>query len=200
MKYKDASLPIPARVEDLLGRMTLEEKVAQLAQVFVVPETRPQVIERIRRAGLGSRILAESNLAGNVTQRIAEMDDLNDLQRVAVEESRLGIPLLHGRDVIHGHRTVFPIPLGMAASFDPQAVEEAFAIAGREAASAGVHWSFAPMLDIARDPRWGRISGAGGLCRTPCYPDPHPAARGCAALRLASWQSRCRGGGGPVSG
>lgn len=157
MAYKNPALPIEQRVEDLLGRMTRAEKIAQLTQTFVPDDVREQVKARIRRHGLGSRILAHSNLAGNVTERIAEVEDLNDLQRVAVEETRLGIPLLHGRDVIHGHRTVFPIPLAMAASWDPALVEEAFAVSAREAASAGVHWTFAPMLDIARDPRWGRI-------------------------------------------
>lgn len=157
MLYKDPATPLLARVEDLLARMTRLEKIAQLTQTFVPDEIREQVKARIRRHGLGSRILALSNLAGNVTERIAEVEDLNDLQRVAVEESRLGIPLLHGRDVIHGHRTVFPIPLAMAAGWDSTLVEDAFAISAREAASAGVHWTFTPMLDIARDPRWGRI-------------------------------------------
>ena len=157
MLYKDSSAPIPVRVDDLLTRMTLSEKIAQLSQIFVYDEIREQVKARIRQHGLGSRILAFSNLAGNVTEGIVAVEDLNELQRVAVEESRLGIPLLHGRDVIHGHRTVFPIPLAMAASWDPALVEEAFAISAREAASAGVHWTFTPMLDIARDPRWGRI-------------------------------------------
>jgi len=157
MDYKNPSLPIPQRVADLLSRMTLIEKVAQCEQAFVRPEMREDVKQRIRQHGLGSRILTESNLAGSLTLRIAEVEDLNELQRVAVEESRLGIPLLYGRDVIHGHRTVFPIPLAMAAAFDPAAVEEAFAIAARESSAVGVHWSFAPMLDIARDARWGRI-------------------------------------------
>lgn len=157
MIYKDPSFSIPERVADLLARMTTAEKAAQLMQVFVTADNREAIIERIRRTGLGSRILADSNLAGNISQQMAEVDDLNALQRVAVTESRLGIPLLHGRDVIHGHRTIFPIPLGMAASWNPALVREAFAISAREAAGAGVHWTFAPMLDIARDPRWGRI-------------------------------------------
>jgi beta-glucosidase len=84
------------------------------------------------------------------------------LQRIAVEESRLGIPLLFGFDVIHGLRTIFPVPLGMAASWDPQLYERAQAMAAREARAVGIHWAFAPMVDIARDPRWGRIvEGAG---------------------------------------
>lgn len=157
MLYKNPAAPIPDRVEDLLARMTRGEKIAQLTQTFVHDGIREQVQAGIRQQGLGSRILAHCSLAGNVTERIAEVEDLNSLQRIAVEESRLGIPLLHARDVIHGHRTVFPIPLAMAASWDPALVEEAFAISAYEAASAGVHWIFSPMLDIARDPRWGRV-------------------------------------------
>nr|HPL29974.1 beta-glucosidase BglX [Anaerolineae bacterium] len=96
-------------------------------------------------------------------------DEAQRYQRIAVEESRLGIPLLFGRDVIHGFRTIFPIPLGQAASFDPGLVREAARIAAREAAAAGVHWTFAPMVDIARDPRWGRIAEG-------CGEDPYLAA------------------------
>jgi beta-glucosidase len=156
--YRDPSLPITQRVDDLMARMTREEKIAQLVQAFVLPHNREQTIEQIREHGLGSRILATSNLAGNIQEKALEIDDLNELQRVAVEESRLGIPLLHGRSVIHGYRTIFPIPLAQAATWDPQLVEDAFSMAAREASSAGAHWSFAPMLDIARDPRWGRIN------------------------------------------
>lgn len=186
--YKTPTLPIPERVADLLARMTLDEKIAQCVQVYVAPEKRQETIERIRATGLGSRILAESNLAGNSTLRIAEIEDLNELQRVAVEESRLGIPLLHGRDVIHGHRTVFPIPLALAATFDPPAVEQAFTIAAREASSAGVHWGFAPMLDIARDPRWGRIIEGFGE-------DPYLASK-LAAAAVYGFQGRHRRRGG----
>lgn len=170
MLYKDPAAPIPTRVADLLGRMTREEKIAQLNQTYITPENRAEREAQIRRRGLGSRILTHFHLAGALTERIAAVEDLNALQRVAVEENRLGVPLLHGRDVIHGHRTVFPIPLAMAATFDPALVEAAFVITAREAASAGVHWTFAPMLDIARDPRWGRIIEGFGE-------DPHLAAR-----------------------
>lgn len=155
--YKNPAQPVARRVEDLLSRMTPVEKVGQLNQLFVMPDNREQMAELIRAGGLGSRILATSQLAGSDEQNAAAIDDLNDLQRIAVEETRLGIPLIHGRDIIHGHRTVFPIPLALAATFDPALVEEAFAVAACEAASAGVHWAFAPMLDIARDPRWGRV-------------------------------------------
>jgi beta-glucosidase len=157
LPYQDASLPIRQRVDDLLARMNRAEKISQLTQMFILPENREQAKALIRQHGLGSRILATTNLAGTVQEKSMAVDDLNELQKVAVEESRLGIPLLHGRDVIHGYRTIFPIPLAMAATWEPALVEEAFAAAASEASSAGVHWSFAPMLDIARDPRWGRI-------------------------------------------
>src|SRR5581483_9044825 len=87
---------------------------------------------------------------------------VNELQHVAVEQSRLKIPLLFGFDVIHGYRTIFPIPLGEAASWDPEAVEQASRIAAAEAAATGLKWTFAPMVDIARDPRWGRIMEGSG--------------------------------------
>lgn len=191
MLYKDPTAPLAARVTDLLARLTRAEKIAQLTQSYVVPENRESIKALIRARGLGSRILTATNLAGNVTERIAEVDDLNDLQRVAVEESRLGIPLLHGRDVIHGHRTVFPIPLAMAASWDTALVEEAFAISAREAASAGVHWTFAPMLDIARDPRWGRIIEGFGE-------DPHLAAQ-LATAAVRGVQGGAAGPGQPIA-
>ena len=88
--------------------------------------------------------------------------NVNDLQRAAVEESRLKIPLIFAFDVIHGYRTIFPIPLGEAASWDPAAAERSAAIAAAEARAAGVHWTFAPMVDIARDARWGRIAEGAG--------------------------------------
>ena len=163
--YQDPTLPVEQRVADLLSRMTLEEKIAQIYQIWVipaVPESPQMVKDYIRKYGVGSRILAGSHLAGSAQERTAGVEEINAYQRVAVEESRLGIPILHGRDVIHGFRTMFPIPLGMAASWDPALVEEAFTIAAREAASCGVKWAFAPMLDIARDPRWGRISEGSG--------------------------------------
>ena len=157
MKYKDPNCSVGERVEDLLARMTLEEKVAQCVQIYIPPEGREEILARIRKTGLGSRILSAVPLGGSVTQRTAGIADLNEVQRVAVEESRLGIPILSGMDVIHGQHTVFPIPLAMAAGFDPAALEQASAIAAAETASMGIHWTFAPMMDIARDPRWGRI-------------------------------------------
>ena len=119
MKYKDPNLSVQERVQDLLARMTLEEKVAQCIQVGVEAHNRQEILARTRAHGMGSRIIAGSNLAGNESQHLAEVEDLNEIQRAAVEESRLGIPLIFGLDVIHGQRTTFPIPLGMAATFDP---------------------------------------------------------------------------------
>ncbi len=138
---------IDQRVDDLLSRMTLDEKVGQLVQYSGVSD---QTLAAIRQGRVGSLL----NVPG--------AENANRVQRVAVEESRLGIPLLFGLDVIHGYRTIFPTPLGTASSWDPELVTRIEAIAAREARAAGVHWTFAPMVDIARDPRWGRIvEGAG---------------------------------------
>ena len=157
LPYQNPDLPVPQRVQDLMGRMTTEEKIGQTNQIWIYRTNREAVKDLVRRGLAGTRL---SN--NNPEARLPSVEDLNELQRIAVEESRLGIPLLHGRDVIHGHRTVFPLPLGLAASFDPGIMEESNTIAAREAASAGVHWSFAPMIDLARDPRWGRcVEGSG---------------------------------------
>jgi beta-glucosidase len=138
---------VDRRVNDLLARMTLDEKVGQLVQYTGFTEERAQAI---RQGRIGSLL--------NVTGAA----NTNRVQRIAVEESRLGIPLLFGLDVIHGYRTTFPIPLATAASWDPELVTAIETIAAREARAAGIHWTFAPMVDIARDPRWGRIiEGAG---------------------------------------
>jgi len=139
--------PVDQRVDELLSRMTLEEKVGQLVQYSGFSDARAA---EIREGKIGSLL----NLNG--------AEATNRVQRIAVEESRLGIPLLFGLDVIHGYRTIFPVPLATAASWDPQMVTNLEAIAAREARASGVHWTFAPMIDIARDPRWGRIiEGAG---------------------------------------
>ncbi len=138
---------VDQRVEHLLSRMTLEEKVGQLVQFSGYNDS---IAAGIRAGHVGSLL----NLVG--------AENTNRVQRIAVEESRLGIPLLFGLDVIHGYRTIFPIPLATASSWDPQLVTAIETIAAREARASGVHWTFAPMVDIARDPRWGRvIEGAG---------------------------------------
>ena len=106
--------------------------------------------------------MASGAHAGNIRDAGTQAETVNALQRAAVETSRLGIPLLVARDVIHGHRTVFPIPLGQAASFDPDLVRDCARAAAREASSDGVRWTFAPMVDIAQDPRWGRVAESWG--------------------------------------
>ncbi|MDH5823480.1 beta-glucosidase BglX [Luteimonas sp. RD2P54] len=162
-----------AAVEALLARMTLEEKLGQLTQYRGRgSETGPRVPEggeaQIRAGQVGSFL---GVYGAEYSRR---------MQQVAVEESRLGIPLLFAHDVIHGFRTIFPVPLGEAASFDVAAVERAARIAAVEASAHGLHWTFAPMVDIARDPRWGRIvEGAGE--------DPHLGSV-LAAARVRGFQ------------
>ena len=137
------------RVEALLQQMTLQEKIGQLNQLSVGgfdPNTAGMM-----RAGMVGSILNECN-----------PKVLNRYQRAAVEESRLGIPLIISRDVIHGFKTMFPIPLGLAATFDPELVQQGARVAAIEATASGIRWTFSPMLDIARDPRWGRIAEGSG--------------------------------------
>ncbi|MFZ2878565.1 MAG: glycoside hydrolase family 3 N-terminal domain-containing protein, partial [Phototrophicaceae bacterium] len=154
---------VEARVEVILAGLSLSEKVGQLTQVggtTFIEGPKPEDV--IRRGGAGSVLWL------NDTQKF------NALQRIAVEESPSGIPLLFALDVIHGYRTIFPVPLAMAASWDPTVPERAQAVAAKEARAAGLHWTFGPMLDIARDARWGRIvEGAGE--------DPHLGAAMAAA-------------------
>ena len=143
------------RVNSLLAQMTLDEKVGQMNQVNLFDETRKQAV---RRGEIGSILNANSAWAGKDVSLSFSAEGCNACQREAVEQSRLHIPLLFGRDVIHGYRTVFPIPLGQAASWNPELTEQAFSVAAREATADGIKWFFSPMLDIARDPRWGRIA------------------------------------------
>lgn len=135
-------MPHSRRIRSLLGELTRAEKLGQLQIVF-----RPghAAAEKLVRDGIGSIFWPRSAAA------------VNALQRVAVEETRLGIPVLVGLDVIHGHRTIGPVPLAQAASFDPALVRDLAALAAAEARSAGVTWTFSPMLDVSRDPRWGRV-------------------------------------------
>ena len=142
-----SSPEIERKVDALLGQMTLEEKVGQLTQ-FAGKSS--QNIEMIKQGKVGS-------LLG-----VLGAKDANEVQRAAVENSRLKIPLILGYDVIHGYRTVFPVPLASAGSFDMPLIEQAERVAAKESTAGGVKWVFAPMVDIARDPRWGRVvEGAG---------------------------------------
>ncbi|MBQ7936349.1 MAG: glycoside hydrolase family 3 C-terminal domain-containing protein, partial [Clostridia bacterium] len=121
------------------------------------PHMAEEFKEKVRRGEVGSILMAVGATAGNDPQGAIDVEFYNELQRIAVEESPTGIPILFGRDVIHGHRTVLPIPLAMAAAFDPEQVECCYADVAKEASNEGVHWTFTPMLDLARDPRWGRV-------------------------------------------
>jgi beta-glucosidase len=163
---------IERRVDALLRRMTQEEKLGQL-QILdgeANGNYRPEHVEMIRKGLLGS------------TLNVRGAKRTNELQRIAVEQSRLKIPVLFGFDVIHGYRTIFPISLGEAASWDPATVERAASVAAAEAAASGVRWTFAPMVDIARDPRWGRISEGAGE-------DPYLGAA-MARARVRGFQGR----------
>ena len=137
--------PIEQRIDDLLAQMTLEEKIGQMNQLD--PSWSAEEKEPLIAQGLMGSIF-----------NIVDPQEVNRLQRMAVEESRLGIPLLVARDVIHGFRTIYPIPLGQAATFDLALVEEAARLTAEEAVQAGVRWTFSPMVDVARDPRWGRVA------------------------------------------
>ncbi|MGN0030221.1 MAG: glycoside hydrolase family 3 N-terminal domain-containing protein [Marinilabiliaceae bacterium] len=142
--------PTEQRIDELLAQMTLDEKVGQLNQLNGSGWVSPDLSGAIKGGAVGS-ILNEVNL-----------ETVNELQRIAVEESRLHIPLIFARDVIHGFRTMFPIPLGQAATWNPEVVERGARVAAVEASSCGVRWTFSPMLDISRDPRWGRIAESFG--------------------------------------
>jgi len=138
-------------VNALLGRMTLEEKIGQMSQVQAAVG---QIPDELRSAVAAGRV---GSILNEVDVRV-----VNELQRIAVEDSRLGIPLMMGRDVIHGFTTILPIPLGQAATFNPELVRKGARMAALEAASTGVNWTFAPMIDISRDARWGRIAESFG--------------------------------------
>lgn len=140
-----AQSDIEKRVDELLSKMTLEEKIGQMNQLSYF-ETNAELLEQIKKGEIGSLL------------NIIDPNEVNRIQKTAMENSRLGIPLIIGRDVIHGLKTVFPIPLGQAASFNPQLVEDGARVAATESRELGITWTFAPMLDISRDARWGRIA------------------------------------------
>ena len=160
--YKDPGTPVEQRVEDLLQRMTLREKILQISQGFTGTNDNPNnVMENFKNfpPEIGSLIYYSN------TSELGNM-----LQKEAVEGTRLGIPILFGYDAIHGFITEFPIPLAQAASFNPELAARANEICARECYDAGVHWTFSPMVDIARDPRWGRVMEGYGE-------DPYLASR-----------------------
>lgn len=138
------------KIGKLLGRMTLQEKIGQMNQISPFKGLDEDLTTQIRDGKIGSLL------------NLNNPEWVNRAQEIAVKESRLGIPLLIARDVIHGYKTIFPIPLGQAAAFNPQLVEEGARIAAIEASSDGIRWTFAPMMDVSRDPRWGRMAESFG--------------------------------------
>ncbi len=157
-------MTVRAQVDDLLGQMTPAEKAGQLTQYFYFrlpegtqpvldldPDEQPKMVESQLEQGVVGSLLF-----------VTDPTEINRLQRLAVQGNRLGVPLLVGFDVIHGLRTIFPVPIAMAASWDPKTIEAGQMVAAREARAVGIHWTFAPMVDIARDPRWGRIIESAG--------------------------------------
>ncbi len=157
---------IRVRVDELIGAMTPAEKAGQLTQYFYFgfmrqPEPSPgDILSVADQPAVVEAALGRGEVGSLLF--VTDPAETNRLQRLAIEGNRLGIPALFGFDVIHGFRTIFPVPIAMAASWDPATIEQGQAIAAREARAVGIHWAFAPMVDIARDPRWGRmIEGAG---------------------------------------
>lgn len=145
---QDKNTEIENEVETLLHKMTLEEKLGQMNQLS--PWDFEDLAKRVRKGEVGSIL------------NVVNPEEVNKIQKIAVEESRLGIPLIVSRDVIHGYKTIFPIPLGQAATFNPEVVKEGARVAAIEASADGIRWTFAPMIDVARDPRWGRIAESCG--------------------------------------
>ncbi len=168
LPFQKPGLSVDERVEDLLGRLTLEEKAGQVTQYFYfgtfaqdLPEDGSTEAHQFHETPRAVEAALTSGGAGALLF-VRDPATANRLQRMAIEGSRFGIPVLFGYDVIHGFRTIFPVPIGQAASWDPEVIAAGEAVAAREARAVGIHWAFAPMVDIARDPRWGRIvEGAG---------------------------------------
>jgi beta-glucosidase len=152
--YKNSSAPVEDRVEDLLKRMTIEEKVFQMNQWTYGANTNVNNVEAKM-----NEIRAD---IGSLLYRGMDPSYRNQIQRKAIEESRLGIPIIFAFDVIHGYRTIFPIPLAQACSWNPGLVKQSCAIAAKESKLTGIDWTFSPMIDVARDLRWGRVAEAYG--------------------------------------
>ncbi|MDF1488535.1 glycoside hydrolase family 3 N-terminal domain-containing protein [Tessaracoccus caeni] len=154
-----------ARVEELIDAMSTQEKIGQLIQYFYFKLPADTDLAATSEGMREQTRMVEEQLAqgrAGALLFVRDPADVNRLQRAAIEGNRHGIPALFGYDVIHGFRTVFPVPIGLAATWDESIIEEAQSVAAREARAVGIHWAFAPMVDIARDPRWGRmIEGAG---------------------------------------
>ena len=158
LPYKNKSFSVEKRVSDLLSRMTLEEKAGQLTQLNGGVFTGPAANDPGQKAKMN---MIRKGLAGSMLN-LTGAEETRAIQQIAVNESRLGIPLLFAYDVIHGYKTIFPIPIADACAWDAALSEKAAVIAAKEASAEGLHWTFAPMMDISRDPRWGRVMEGGG--------------------------------------
>jgi beta-glucosidase len=180
LPYQNASLPIEQRVKDLLGRMTPEEKAGQLNQLNGGAFTGPALGDEGQKAKM---MLVRDAKVGSLLN-VTGVADTRAIQQVAMQ-TRLGVPLLFGYDVIHGYRTVFPIPLAEACSWDLQQIQKNSSVAAKEAAASGIHWTFAPMCDISNDPRWGRVMEGAGE-------DPYYASL-VAAARVKGFQGDLKG-------
>ena len=174
---------IEQKINELLGKMTPEEKAGQLHQTHKSCCSYEDMMAMVRKGRVGSILLW-----GMPTGRADDEREnaVNEIQRIAVEESRLGIPILFGLDVIHGLRTVFPIPLGLAAGWSRDAALATASIAAAETASAGIRWTFTPMVDISRDPRWGRIAESFGEDPYLCSELAFAAVRGYQGEKLGA--------------
>jgi beta-glucosidase len=159
---------------DLLGKMTLDEKLGQMSQIAYQEPDSVTHDDRVRKEQAGSFLF------------VTDPAEINRLQHIAVDQTRLHIPLIFGYDVIHGFKTIYPVPLALAASWDPAQAEQAQRMAAKEASSVGVKWTFAPMVDIARDPRWGRIMEGAGE-------DPYLGSQ-MAAAQVRGFQGNTLGG------
>jgi len=155
-------------ISEIMSQMTLEEKLGQLN----FPTSNDFITGSAQSTDVGKKI--ESSLVGGLFN-IKGVDKIKEMQRIAIEKSRLGIPLLFGMDIIHGYETVFPIPLALSATFDMNAIEKSARISAQEGTADGIQWTFSPMVDISRDPRWGRIAESAGE-------DPYLASRSGEAM------------------
>lgn len=167
--FEDAAQPVEKRVEDLLSQLTLDEKIGQLNQLVAPAGDDKEFFALMRKGAVSSYIWTRTDPAYR-----------NRFQRTAVEESRMGVPLIFGMDIIHGAYLTFPISLGLACSFEPELFERAQTVAAREARAEGIDWTFAPMCDLARDPRWGRVAET-------CGEDPYLSAL-CNAAQVRGFQ------------
>ena len=168
--YEDPTQPLAKRVENLLGQMTQEEKLGQLNQLVLGERKSDATLFPLMRRGEVSSYIWTT----------ASPSLRNQFQRIALQESRLGIPIIFGMDMIHGASTLFPITLGLSCSFQPELLERAQTVAARETRAEGVEWVFAPMCDLARDPRWGRVAET-------CGEDPYLSAL-CNAAQVRGFQ------------